>query len=191
LLEVLRKIGLIFPNYEEAMKELKKVNTKKTQEVAGQLMFKYVYIYTPSHLEAVGRRLQAQDFNENAKTLAKYSVLPEANHNELTAFGECQKLPLATIFLWDNDMSHSLKERMKFSEKIAKDKGDVITIKARGKSLLSKMLTLIYQGDMISYHLCLLRHKNPLPVPLVEKMKRVLKKKTNFKEKLVKSLGLK
>ncbi|MBD3312015.1 hypothetical protein GF352_00990 [archaeon] len=190
LLEVLRKIGLLFPNYEEAVRELRKTDLKKLRKTAERLLGKYLYIFTPSYLESVGRRYQSQAFNENAKTLSKYSVLPEANHNELTAWGESQELPLAAIFLWDDDMSDVMKERFKFTMNVCKAKGEVFNFKSRGKTLLSKMLTLIYQGDMLSYYLSLLRGKNPLPVPVVESLKKRLAKKTGFKKKLVKSLGL-
>lgn len=190
LLEVLRKNDLLFPNYEEAVRELKKVDLKKLKGLAESLIGKYVYIFTPSYLESIGRRYQSQCFNENSKILSKYSVLPEANHNELTAWGESQELPLTAIFLWDDDMSSVMKERFKFTMNACKERGEVFIIKSRGKTLLSKMLTLIYQGDMLSYYLSLLRGKNPLPVPVVESLKEHLAKKTGFKKKTMKSLGL-
>lgn len=193
LLEVLRKTGLLFPNYEAAVKSLQKLELgvegdNLAKKIAGSLLDKFIYVYVPSHLEAVGRRYQSQAFNENAKMLAKYSVLPEANHNETTAWPEAPDLPLVSLFLWDNAMSDSLKERFKFTRRVCEKRGEVFTIKARGKTLLSKMLTLIYQGDMISYYLSLLRHKDPLPVPVVESLKKHLAKKTGFKKQLLEDL---
>ncbi|MFA5406765.1 MAG: bifunctional phosphoglucose/phosphomannose isomerase [Candidatus Nanoarchaeia archaeon] len=196
VLEVLRKSGLVNPDYDEAVSELKKLDlsieqASNVKQLANQLVGKYVYVIVPEHLESIGRRYVSQDFNENAKTLAKYSVIPETNHNETTAWGECQDLPLASIFLLDADASNSIKSRMSFSESICRDKGLVVKVESYGKSLLSKMLTLIHQGDLISYYLCLLRHKDPLPVPLVEQLKLVLNEQTNTKRELIKSLNLK
>ncbi len=190
LLEVLRKIGLIFPNYDKSLSNLRKVDIDGLKGLAEQLIDKFVYIYVPKYLESVGRRLQAQDFNENAKTLAKFSVIPEACHNEMSAWGECQDLPLSVLFLWDDGMSDVMRVRTSFVKSVISKKADVFMIKPVGDDLLSKMLTLIYQGDLISYYLSLLRGKNPLPVVLVEQLKKVLKDETNFKIKLINDLGL-
>ena len=191
MLEVLRKSGLICPDYEEALRNLKKmkpeINTK-ARESAEKLAGKFIFIYVPSSLESVGRRMQAQDFNENAKTLAKFSVIPEANHNELTAWDKCPAFPLAVIFVNDPKASASIKERMEFTKKVVSRKAEILEIKARGKSLLSRLLTPIYEGDMISYHLSIIRKINPLPVDVVQELKKHLSEKTKFKEKIIKDL---
>ena len=179
LLEVCKKIGLCSPDYEDLLDSLKKLNLKIeskniAKEIAKGIKGKFIFIHVPRHLEAAGRRWQAQCLNENAKVLAKFSVIPESNHNELTAWGECDDLPLASVFLWDDEMDEKIKARMKFTMDICKEKGDVFVVKVSG-TLLSKLMSLVYIGDMVGYYLSLLRHKDPLPVPLVKELKKYLR----------------
>jgi len=195
VLEIMRKCGLIFPNYEQAIKELNSMDYRiekrnEAKDIAEKLMNKYVYIHVPKHLESIGIRYQAQDFNENAKTLAKYSIIPEANHNELSAWSECQTLAYTSILIWDNNMSEPIKKRMLFLESVLKGKSEITWIKSRCDDLLATLMTLVHTGDMISYYLSLLRNKNPLPVNVVEELKKFIETKTTTKNDLIKSLGL-
>ncbi len=197
LLECLKKLKVLDISFNETLKNIKKLKEEmkinkenSAKNIAEQLINKYIYIYVSRDLESIGRRYQAQDFNENSKMLAKYSVIPESNHNELTALGECQNIPLVFLFLRDGFEPKSIMERTDFVKKIAEKKGSVIEINSMGKSLISRMYSLIFQGDMISYYTALLRGINPLPVPLVEELKKVLKKKTDKKKSINEKLGL-
>jgi glucose/mannose-6-phosphate isomerase len=198
LLEVLRKIGLINPDYNELMDELKKLDLRiESENIAKDVangLFDYlgfIFIYVPRTLESSGLRIMAQDFNENAKLLAKFSVIPEANHNETCAWRESQALPLSALFIIDPLAGESINARMEFQMEECKKKGArVIVIEAKGKGLLARLLTTIYIGDMVSYYLALLRHKNPLPVRAVEELKKYVEGKTSLKNRLIDELSL-
>ena len=98
---------------------------------------------------------------------------------------------MTALFIDDMQASESIKERMNFQKTVCiKKTGDVLTIKTKGKDLLSRMLTVIYQGDLLSYYMSLLRHKNPLPVIIVEELKKHIESRTTLKKDLITSLKL-
>src|SRR5207249_11771237 len=57
-------------------------------------------IFSLRRMASVARRFKNQ-LAENSKTFAKYSLLPEAGHNEVEAWSS-QRLPLSPIFIRDN-----------------------------------------------------------------------------------------
>ncbi len=191
-LVVLNKLGItsdIAGELNEAIKvleELKEENLnpkvgKKdniAKHIADKLFGKFAVIYSSSiHFDAVVTRFKGQ-LNENAKSLASTHVFPEMNHNEVTGWQNPKKLfkDFVVLMLKDKGMHPRVMARMKITTDILRDDEDVtvIDIWSRGEGLLSRMLSLIYIGDFVSFYLAILYGIDPTPVDRVTYLKKRL-----------------
>lgn len=147
--------------------------------IAAKIFNKFVVIYSSSiHFDVCVTRLRGQ-FNENSKTLASSHLFPEMNHNEIVGWQNPQKLfkNLVVIMLRDKDMHPRVAKRMDITEDILKKEGvEIFEIWSRGESLLSRIFSLIYIGDFISYYLAILYGIDPTPVDRVTYLKDQLAK---------------
>jgi glucose/mannose-6-phosphate isomerase len=144
---------------------------------ASKLFNKLAVIYASSiHFDVVATRLRGQ-LNENSKTLASSHVFPEMNHNEIVGWQNPKKLfkDFVVMMLRDKDMHPRVAKRMDITQEIFKKEGiEVIDIWSRGEGLLSRIFSLIYIGDFISYYLALLYGIDPTPVDRVTYLKNKL-----------------
>ena len=147
--------------------------------IAGKLVNKLVIIYSSSiHFEATATRLRCQ-INENSKALASSHVFPEMNHNEIVGWQNPKKLfkNFVVVMLRDKDMHPRVLKRMDITYSILKQEDvNVIELWSRGEDLLSKIFSLIYIGDFISYYLAILYGVDPTPVDRVTYLKKELAK---------------
>jgi glucose/mannose-6-phosphate isomerase len=158
---------------EEALRVLPKVKERgrEAKEIATRLINKIVFVYAPPGLWSVALRFKTQ-LNENAKTLAKVEFLPELCHNEIVGITAA---PSNVCFV----LLRSLKEeerisiRMDFLKNLISGK-DTIELRGEGKGKLAEMLSLIYLGDLISYHLAGMKGVDPTPVEEIAQLKKVL-----------------
>ncbi|MBD3354704.1 bifunctional phosphoglucose/phosphomannose isomerase [Candidatus Woesearchaeota archaeon] len=167
----------IIPNQSSAINEAIRIlhpkETKKKAFMLAKKMEKKIPVfYAPGELEAVAYRMKTQ-INENAKQPAFHHVFPEMNHNEINGFKK-QGKRLVTVFIQDKKGLNDIKKRMKVTKNLIKENTNVVSINVRGKSLLAKMLTTIYLGDLASYYLALMNKVDPTPVPVVEELKKKL-----------------
>lgn len=126
--------------------------------------------------DAVAMRWKTQ-INENSKWPAFFNLIPEADHNEIVAFESGAEVlkKFIPIFLEDGDDGERVRKRIKATMKIiGSASGDVIEVKSRGKSRLSRLLSLAYIGDFASYYLALLKSVDPMPVRSIEMLKKEL-----------------
>lgn len=145
--------------------------------LAKKLVGKVPVIYSAStRLDAVNHRLRGQ-IQENAKQVCFSHFLPEANHNEINSWSHPKDFmkKVAVIFLKD-PLDH---ERIKLRQNIMKDMlkkqvSSVSDIEGDGRHLLTRVFTMIYFFDWVSYYLACLNGIDPSPVPVI----------TTFKEKL-------
>ncbi|MBN1924008.1 MAG: bifunctional phosphoglucose/phosphomannose isomerase [Nanoarchaeota archaeon] len=115
-------------------------------------------------------------FNENAKTPAFCNVFPEWNHNELNGFNNT-KTKFAAVMLTDKLDDERVKKRFRVTSRLLKKKGlRVLPVPLEGDSRLSKILFGILFGDWVSYELALLYNEDALNVPIIEVLKKDLRK---------------
>jgi glucose/mannose-6-phosphate isomerase len=96
------------------------------------------------------------------------------NHNEIVGWQNPEKLfkNLAVVMLRDKDINPRVSIRMDITRDIIKKEGpEVIEIWSRGKDLLSRIFSLIYIGDFVSYYLAILYGIDPTPVDKVTYLK--------------------
>jgi len=149
------------------------------KSVALKLFNKFVVTYSSSvHFDICATRFRGQ-LAENAKVLGSSHLFPEMNHNEIVGWQNPQKLfkDFVVVMLRDKEMHPRVAKRMSITENILnKEDVDLIEIWSRGEDLLSRIFSLIYIGDFISYYLAIFYGIDPTPVERVTYLKKELAK---------------
>ena len=136
--------------------------------------------YTPfvygSHIhEAVAYRWNTQ-LNENGKSPAGSSFIPEAFHNATVASeGDPAVLRhLCAVLLTDSMEGERLAAKTRrFVELLRPGFGKILEVQARGEGRLARMLSALYVGDYASAYLGILYGKDPSTVESINRLKQV------------------
>jgi glucose/mannose-6-phosphate isomerase len=115
--------------------------------------------------------------NENAKCLAYYNVFPELNHNELAGMEIPDSLiaQMVAVFLCDNYEQYRIKKRMEITQNLIADKiKKVIKVNARGESLMARIYSLCYIGDLVSVYLAGEYGIDPHSIKMIDYLKEKL-----------------
>jgi len=168
--ETIRNLQILAKEYEPR----NKANLAKdiSEKVRGHLLL----IYAPDHLAACAIRWKNQ-FNENSKSIAFFGILPEMNHNEIEVWATANELTkkFYIIFLRDSAENERIKQRIEITESILKNKvAGMQHVVSRGKSLLSRLHSLIYLGDWVSTYVALSNSVDPVPTPMISLLKKRL-----------------
>jgi glucose/mannose-6-phosphate isomerase len=143
------------------------------EQLAGRIPA--VYAASPG-LEAAARRWKCQ-FNENSKTLATWATFPELNHNETVGWGAPAALAahFTVVMLLDGTEAPRLARRVRLTSDLALGPAaGVHEVRARGKGRLSRLLSLVLIGDLVSIYLAYLRGVDPAPVEIIDAIKQGL-----------------
>jgi len=106
--------------------------------------------------------------------------LPEMNHNELVGwqYPEDVLRNIGVVFLRDRGDHLQVQRRFDLTkEVIAAKAGTVHEIWSEGKSLLARILSVIYLGDYVSLYLACLNSVDPTPVHVIDSFKSRLNSK--------------
>ena len=151
-----------------------------SKSVSLRLFNKLPFIYSSSvHFDVCAIRLRGQ-LAENSKALSSSHVFPEMNHNEIVGWvhPEKQFKNFVAAMLRDKQMHPRVALRMDITSRLIKEEGvELIEIASRGEDLLSRIFSLIYIGDFISFYLAILYGIDPAPVDRVTYLKEQLAKK--------------
>ncbi len=183
MLKILENAGIIASNSDDVKNLID--NLKKNQssfdrigyDIAMKLYGKLPVIYASSSFYSVAYRWKCE-VNENTKIPAFCHKFPELDHNELNGYVNFSKIniPIHIVILQDQDDHRRIIKRMEITRKLIKEltnddiKFTEITI--RGDSILTKMFTTIYIGDLVSYYLAMNYATDPSPVNIIEKFKK-------------------
>jgi glucose/mannose-6-phosphate isomerase len=84
---------------------------------------------------------------------------------------------LAVVFLRDGGTHPRVQLRETITRRIVKSyASDVLEVQSEGRSLLARIMSLVYVGDWMSYYLAILNKQNPTPVKVIEYLKNELAK---------------
>jgi glucose/mannose-6-phosphate isomerase len=193
-LDILAKVGLIGDKNKDINETIEVIGglrdgvvgigtpfRKNPAKKTAAILFKrFGAIYGWSrHLDCAATRWRNQ-LCENSKSLATSHFLPEMNHNEIMGFNHPKKAlrDVVVIFLRDAQDHARIKDRIDITSRILKDKVyKVIEIESEGKGLLSRICSLIYIGDFVSFYLAVLNGEDPTPVNEITYLKKKLSKK--------------
>ena len=106
-------------------------------------------------------------------------VLPEMNHNELVGWRTLaeQMREIQVVFLRDKDDHPRVKVRMDITKGVLSEYTDRVTeVWSEGTSLLTRMFSLVYLGDWVSFYLAILHRVDPTPVKVIDYLKEELSK---------------
>ena len=173
ILVVLQNSGIIFDKTAEIknmIDSLMHVQFKeKAQELALKIKDKIPVIYSSNKLKSVALRWKEQ-LNENSKIHCFCNVFPELEHNEIMGY-ENLRGNFFVMILKDDDDRVEIKDRMNVVKKIISEQCPVLDIVVKGDSLLTKIFSAIYLGDLTSFYLALLYETDPTPVDSIERVK--------------------
>jgi len=144
-------------------------------EVARRLHGTLPVVHGAGPTSAAALRWKTQ-LNENAKTAAFASSLPEANHNEVSAWERGSRLaPLAAVFLENADQHPRMRRRVELTARLAREAGATCAlVDAQGDTPLERVLSLVLLGDLVSVYLAVLDGIDPTPVEAIEEFKQAL-----------------
>jgi glucose/mannose-6-phosphate isomerase len=145
---------------------------QQARELAGLVAGTVPVIYGADLTAPVARRWHSQ-VNENAKYLAWWGELPEADHNELAGWsGAAGDVRPAAIFLEDRDQHPRLARRFELTAKgIEPYAGVVARVETAGETRLERLLWAVMLGDLVSLEIARQRGVDPLPVEAIERFK--------------------
>ncbi|MDD2752504.1 MAG: bifunctional phosphoglucose/phosphomannose isomerase [Candidatus Omnitrophica bacterium] len=189
---VLSKLGLtedieaaVF-NTVKVLEELKTKNLNQqialkdniAKFTAQKLYGKFPVIYSASiNFDVVATRLRSQ-LNENSKCLALSNWFPESNHNEIMAWQFPKRLIKDTlvIMLKAPALEARVNRRMEITKEVLRAQDvEVMEIFSHGQDLLSRIFSLIYIGDFISFYLAILYGVDPAPTDKIDYLKKKIR----------------
>ena len=128
--------------------------------------------------DVVAKRWQYQ-INENAKSPAIISILPEADHNEILGRSALKDMRKDWVIVVLRDLADAMKmqKRFELSKGLWQDEvGEILEMQSKGNSPLARLFYLLLLGDYVSLYLALLYGENPAPIDVVESLKLDLSK---------------
>jgi glucose/mannose-6-phosphate isomerase len=144
--------------------------------LARRLAGRLVLVYGAGATATAARRWKTQ-LNENAKTMAFWSELPELDHNEIEGWTSLPSLAADTqvVLLEDAEWAPALERRARLTAGgLAGHGAAVERLTASGRAPLARACSLIGLGDWVSFYLALLYDRDPTPVDAIEEFKRRL-----------------
>jgi len=198
LTTVLKRLGVFTPKAQEIeettrtledLREEVKPETPTCRNLAKQLALEVKghvpFVYGFGFYRSVALRMKTQ-FNENSKVLSKYEYFPELNHNEVVGWTEPKEMGkyFAVILIRDPDEPPEIRDRIDITKRVAlEEKADkVLEVVGRGKSKLSKMLSVMYLVDLTSVYLAVLNGVDPTPIEVISRIKLELSRKAQTAE---------
>ncbi|MBM4428911.1 MAG: bifunctional phosphoglucose/phosphomannose isomerase [Chloroflexi bacterium] len=163
----------VMKHWQSEIKETVPTAENAAKKLAQSLYGHVPVVYGAEHLGEVARRWKGQ-FNENAKSWAKFDVLPELNHNSVVGY----PLPhgwsdLARVVLLTSTLNHPrVNLRFEITRELLQRYGFAHeTIQARGNSALAHVLSMVHFGDYVSYYLAMLYGVDPWAIGNIEYVK--------------------
>ncbi len=126
---------------------------------------------------AVAQRWKTQ-INENAKTPAWFSILPELDHNELVGWEAMPDLTsryLGIVALTDASDHPRVRARIAHSRALTDFAVPWVgEVASSGEAPLTRLVSLIAMGDLVSFLMADRAGVDPVPVETIEKLKKLL-----------------
>ncbi len=149
---------------------------KKEAQSLAQSLFTYLpVVYGTPLTQVVAFRWKTQ-INENAKTLCYNAFLPEMHHNEVVGLDNPQIRNLcAFTLLYDPEDHERNLKRVEITRQIFEELGVVLKLlSGKGENMAERLLYLTYLGDWVSLYLAEAYKQDPLPVKVIDFIKKSL-----------------
>ncbi len=115
-------------------------------------------------------------FNENAGVPAFWSVLPEADHNEIVGWAAARDLArFSYVSLEDGEAHPRNALRAELTADLAAAGADpVLRVSARGASRVERLVSLVLLGDLVAIYTAVLRGADPVDIAPIDTLKAAL-----------------
>jgi glucose/mannose-6-phosphate isomerase len=136
-------------------------------------------IWAAEGIGAVAASRWKTQFNENAKTPAFWSALPELDHNEIVGWAEGRGGGFFVVALRHAGEHPDVAARFPLSLDIARSSGaEVGEVHAFGRSALARLFTLALRGDLAATYHAIAHGVDPSPIEAIVRLKRALEPST-------------
>ncbi len=170
----------------ELLRSMAKENDPRKNQDSRALKIASVFVdripiyYASAEMESVALRWKGQTC-ENAKVLAYHNVFPEMNHNEIVGWQRVATMgvdeQLAVVFFKDREDHPRVLKRMEIvRELIHQTRTPILELESKGQAMLTRMFSLIYLADFVSFNLAMLNGEDPTPIKNIDYLKSVLAK---------------
>lgn len=124
---------------------------ERARQIASMIVGKSVVIYGYRSMSVAAMRWKTQ-LNENAKMIAWYESLTEANHNSLVGWGEAEELNNYGIIMLRSprEESEPIREALNWFQEYLSKRVHVIVYETYEESLLARILSACIMGDLVS-----------------------------------------
>jgi len=145
------------------------------KQIANFALGKTAIFYGGSITSAVAYKWKIS-WNENAKNIAFWNALPEFNHNEFIGWTSHPVEKPFAVFDIVSDFEHSqILKRFEVSDRLLSGKRPKsFVINLAGDSVIKQLLWGSILADFASIYLAILNGIDPMPVELIEKLKKEL-----------------
>lgn len=144
------------------------------KEFAQELLGSIPVFIGSRHLVPVAYRAKCQ-MNENAKAMAFYSEIPEANHNEIESFITGSEFNILPVFLRSAYEDERIKKRMNITTSLYEEEGySPVRLSISSSSVLEEMLALTLYLDLASVELARIRKVDSASVERISRLKNEL-----------------
>jgi glucose/mannose-6-phosphate isomerase len=137
-----------------------------------------VTVVLGSGLTAVAAARWKTQINENAKSPAFVSVLPEADHNEVegwTTLGSALRRTVGLVMLRDENEHGRVRARFEPTAQLLGEGASVVgEVWAQGSSRLARLTSLTAIGDLVSLRLARTAGIDPVAVDAIQQLKQTL-----------------
>lgn len=138
------------------------------KKIASRLQDSIPVIYSHGILSPVAYRWKCQ-LNENSKMFSITNEFPELNHNEVVGWGQRLTESFEVVVLKDSDSDARIDKKIRVTEEEIGTEFEVVEL--GGDYLLTKLLSGVFIGDLVSVYLGILNGVNPTPVSRIDSIK--------------------
>ncbi len=176
----IERVAVLLSRLRERLKPELKTEDNQAKSIARDIQKGFSHIYSSTDFFGpISYRWRTQ-LAENSKSLSSNHVFPELTHNEIVGWEFPKNLlsDFTVIILRDKDDNPRIIKRMDITASMIRQKArKVIEVFSEGEELLSRIFSLIYIGDFVSFYLAILNGIDPTPVDRITYLKKKLAEK--------------
>lgn len=147
-------------------------------DLADALDGRAAVIYGSTGITAPAAQRWKTQINENGKWPAWWGLFPELDHNEIVGWeglSDLTRRRFGIIVLRDQDEHPRVSSRVRLTRELTDaDVAWVGDVWAQGASSIARMMSLVALGDLVSLSLAERAGVDPMPVEVIENLKRGL-----------------
>ena len=141
-------------------------------------LFGYVPVIVGYGLSRPVAKRWANQINENSKSLAFNSEIPELDHNEIVGWmRDSRSKGFSAVFLDNEQGNKALIKRVEATKRMVSKVAPMHSVMSVGLSPLAQIMSLVLVGDYVSIYLGILRKEDPSSNEPIDDLKAVLSKK--------------